>query len=282
MSNTSALVPYLFEGHRIRMSTDQQGEAWIVVADACAALAESPMVWAMANRRDEEHCLHSEEGPGAGGFTLALINEATLLRRLLNSDNPSAPRMRRWLTHVLLPALQRRQEGIEELPRRSIEAIRRQTAAEVLRGADEIIHLTGVSHAEALLSVLEEIQAHSSPAGVETMDGAGHLPNQAHPGQACDQRGQCPRPAARRHPSGRQTVPWLMADQVADRLDGTLRHTNQRLAAAGLQQRNEDDDWQLTEAGRDWGVALPLCSRGERRQQILWDPAVVALLHQTN
>ena len=51
MSNTSALVPYLFEGHRIRVSTDQQGEAWIVVADACAALAESPMVWAMANRR---------------------------------------------------------------------------------------------------------------------------------------------------------------------------------------------------------------------------------------
>ena len=250
MSNTSALVPYLFEGHRIRVSTDQQGEAWIVVADACNALAESPMAWAMANRRDEEHCLHSEEGPGAGGFTLALINEATLLRRLLNSDNPSAPRMRRWLTHELLPALQRRQEGNGELPRRSIEAIRRQTAAEVLRGADEIIHLTGVSHAEALLSVLEEIQAHSSPAGVDVKQRAG--------------------------------VAWLTADQVADRLDGTLRHTNQRLAAAGLQQRNEDDDWQLTEAGLDWGVALPLCSRGERRQQILWDPAVVALLHQTN
>ena len=250
MSNTSALVPYLFEGHRIRVSTDQQGEAWIVVADACNALAESPMAWAMANRRDEEHCLHSEEGPGAGGFTLALINEATLLRRLLNSDNPSAPRMRRWLTHELLPALQRSQEGTRELPRRSIEAIRRQTAAEVLRGADEIIHLTGVSHAEALLSVLEEIQAHSSPAGVDVKQRAG--------------------------------VAWLTADQLADRLDGTLRHTNQRLAAAGLQQRNEDDDWQLTEAGLDWGVALPLCSRGERRQQILWDPAVVALLHQTN
>jgi len=250
MSNTSALVPYLFEGHRIRVSTDQQGEAWFVVADACAALAESPMAWAMANRRDEGHCLHSEEGPGAGGFTLALIHEATLLRRLLNSDNPSAPRMRRWLTHELLPSLQRRQEGNGELPRRSIEAIRRQTAAEVLRGADEIIHLTGVSHAEALLSVLEEIQAHSSPADADVKQ---------------------------RFPQ-RAGVAWLAADQLAERLDRTLRSTNQRLAAAGLQQRNEDDDWQLTEAGRDWGVALPLCSRGDRREQILWDPAVVALL----
>ena len=251
MSNTSALVPHAFEGHRIRVSTDPQGEAWFVVADVCAALAESPMVWAMANRRDEEeHCLHSEEGPGAGGFTLAVINEATLLRRLLNSDNPSAPRMRRWLTHELLPTLQRSQEGIRELPQRSIEAIRRQTAAEVLRGADEIIQLTGVSHAEALLSVLEEIQAHNSPAVSDV----------------------------KQRVSQRAAVAWLTADQVADRLDGTLRHTNQRLAAAGLQQRNEDDDWQLTEPGLDWGVALPLCSRGERRQQILWDPAVVSLL----
>lgn len=152
---------------------------------------------------------------------------------------------------------------------------------EVLRGADEIIQLTGVSHAEALLSVLEEIQAHSSPAGVETVHGAGHLPTQPHPGWG-DLSDQGPRPPARRRPPERPTIPWLTADQLADRLDGTLRHTNQRLAAAGLQQRNEDDDWQLTEAGLDWGVALPLCSRGERRQQILWDPAVVALLHQTN
>jgi prophage antirepressor-like protein len=183
-----------------------------------------------------------------------MINEAALLRRLLDSDNPSAPRMRRWLTHELLPAIQRSQQLIAPQGARTIDAIRRQTAAEVLRGADEIIHLTGVSQAEALLSVLEEIQANSSPAGAEV----------------------------KQRFSQRAGVAWLTADQVADRLDGTLRHTNQRLAAAGLQQRNEDDDWQLTEAGRDWGVALPLCSRGERRQQILWDPAVVALLHQTN
>jgi hypothetical protein len=89
-----------------------------------------------------------------------------------------------------------------------------------------------VSDAEALLSVLEEIQANSAPASVEVQE---------------------------RFPT-RPRVAWLTGDAL----------------------RKEDDDWQLTEAGRDWGVALPLCSRGERRQQILWDPAVVALLHQTN
>ena len=134
------------------------------------------------------------------------------------------------------------------------DTIRRQTAAEVLRGAGEIIQLTGVSHAEALLSVLEQIQAKSSPSGADGQQRFSH----------------------------RAGVAWLTGDELADRLDRSLRHTNQRLAAAGLQQRNEDDDWQLTETGRDWGVARPLTSRGERRQQILWDPAVVALLHQAD
>jgi hypothetical protein len=87
------------------------------------------------------------------------------------------------------------------------DTIRRQTAAEVLRGADEIIQLTGVSHAEALLSVLEQIQAHSSPTGAE--------------GQPCL--------------SQRAGVAWLTGDELADRVDRSLRHTNQRLAAGGLQ-----------------------------------------------
>ena len=253
MNSTSALVPYPFEGHPIRVSTDQEGEAWFVVADVCAALPVSPMVWAMAIQREEEHCLLSEEGPGAGGFTLAMINEAALLRRLLNSDNPSAPRMRRWLTHELLPAIQCRQQRIAPQAARTIDAIRRQTAAEVLREADEIIHLTGVSQAEALLSALEEIQAHSNPAGAEAQQRCSH----------------------------RAGVAWLTADQLAERLERTLRSTNQGLAAAGLQQRNDDDDWQLTEAGCDWGIPLPANDPVVVLQQrILWHPAVVTLLRQ--
>ncbi|MFM7549661.1 MAG: hypothetical protein ACKO8I_12515 [Cyanobacteriota bacterium] len=67
MSRTSALIPYAFEGHRIRVSTDDHGEAWFVVADACAALAESPLGWALAIQREEEHCLHRRRVPAMGG-----------------------------------------------------------------------------------------------------------------------------------------------------------------------------------------------------------------------
>ena len=277
MSNTSALVPYLFEGHRIRVSTDQQGEAWIVVADACAALAESPMAWAIANRRDEEeHCLHSHEGPGSEGCTLALISEDGLFRLLLASDSPTAWRMRRWLTHDLVPAIQRSHHHAAPQEGTAVETIRRQTAAAVLREADEIIELTGVSHAQALLSALERIQTNSTAPEV-TLQGACAPPRHAHPEQG-EQLERSQRPNPQRLPSARLAVARLTADQVADRLDRTLRGTNQRLAASGLQIRNDEDNWQLTKAGRDWGIALTLCSRGERKQRILWDPAVVTLL----
>ena len=121
----SALVRYSFEGHRIRVSTDEHGEAWFAAADVTAALGQQPIARGLANLGEEEHCPYSQEGPGSEGCTLALISEGGLLR---------------------------------------------------------------------------------------------------------------------------------------------------------LQLRNTEDNWQLTEAGRDWGMALPRCSRGEHRQQIVWDPAVVALL----
>ena len=71
---------------------------------------------------------------------------------------------------------------------------------------------------------------------------------------------------------------WLTADQVADRLDRTLRDTNQRLAASGLQVRNDEDDWQLTDAGWNWGQTLPSCSQCPRGARILWIPTVLTLL----
>ena len=248
MSSTTALLPYSFEGHRIRVSTDEHGEAWFAAADVAAALGQQPIARALANLREEEHCLYSQEGPGSEGCTLALISEGGLLRLLLLGDSQTAWRMRRWLTHELLPAIARSQQGMTAHGARSIEAIRRQTATEVLLLADEIIDLTGVPQAEALLSVLEEIQGNSSSAGTEVQQRAG--------------------------------ATWFRAEQLAERLDRTLRSMNQQLAAAGFQLRNDDNDWQLTETGRDWAVTRPLCSKEGQRLEILWDPAVLPWLNR--
>jgi prophage antirepressor-like protein len=252
MSSTSALLPYRFEEHRIRVSTDEHGEAWFAASDVAAALGQQPIARGLDNLREEEHCLYSQEGPGSEGCTLALISEGGLLRLLLLDENPTTWRMRRWLTHELLPAIARSQQGMTAHGARTIEAIRRQTAAEVLLQADEIIELTGVPQAEALLSVLEEIQGNSGSAGTEVQQRARQ----------------------------RAGATWLRAELLAERLDRTLRSMNQQLAAAGFQLRNDDDDWQLTETGRDWAVTRPLCSKEGQRLEILWDPAVLPWLNR--
>jgi len=264
MSNTSALVPYRFEGHRNRVSTDEHGEAWFAAADVAAALGQQPIARGLANMREEEHCLYSQEGPGSESCTLALISEGGLLRLLLSGDSQTAWRMRRWLTHELLPAL--RPHQVKSKAHLSGSAGEKtQTVQAVLRLAEEIIELTGVGYSDALLAAIEDIEAstglHLAPLQQILCDS--HSAASAH------------RPA---QPVGKPVEAHLDAEQLAERLGRTIRDINRRLAACGLQVRNDLDDWQLTAVGCDWGIALPRCSRGERRQQIVWDPAVVALL----
>ena len=67
MSRTTALVPYPFEGHRIRVSTDEHCDAWFVAADVAGALGQLAIARGLASLREEEQCLYSQEGPGSQG-----------------------------------------------------------------------------------------------------------------------------------------------------------------------------------------------------------------------
>jgi len=264
MSKTTALVPYHFKGHRIRVSTDEDGYAWFVAADVAAALGQLTIGRALASLREEEQCLYSQEGPGSEGCTLALISEGGLLRLLLLDDSQTAWRMRRWLTQELLPAL-RPQQVKARAHLSGSTGEKTQTVQAVLRLAEGIIELTGVGYSDALLAAIEDIEAstglHLAPLQQILCD--------THPADSAHHPAQ---------PVGKPVEARLDAEQLAERLGRTIRDINRRLAACGLQVRNDLDDWQLTAVGCDWGIALPRCSRGERRQQIVWDPAVVALL----
>ncbi len=266
MSNRTSLVPHWFEGHRIRLSREANGEAWFVIADICAALTESPMAWALTARREEEHGLHSEEGPGSQGLTLGLISEAGLLRRLLDGESPTATRMRRWLTHELLPSMHHPAVRAA-LPQPAPQGKQTQAAKAVLRIAEDIIELTGVRQSDALTAALADIEATSGLRLAPLLQVLRDLEP-----AASDHRD--------RQLEAQPVEVRLNAEQLAERLGCAIRDTNRRLAACGLQVRNDLDDWQLTEVGRDWGQTLPTCARGQRGQQILWDPAVMALLRE--
>lgn len=266
MSTHTALVPHQFEGHTIRVRTDQHREAWFVASDVCTVLHQQQVARALAGLREEERALHSEEGPGTGGLTVALISESGLLRVLLHGDSPTARRMRRWLTHELLPALHR-QADRQRQHQQSWEGSQTQTVKAVLRLAREIIELTGVSEAEAFAAALMDLEANTG-LRLAPLRQVLHHGRDTAPDQRPRQLGQP------------QVDAQLDAKQLAERLGRTIRDTNRRLAACGLQERNDEDAWQLTAAGRDWGQALPSCLRGHRGEQILWDPAVLAVLRE--
>jgi prophage antirepressor-like protein len=266
MNNHTSLVPHWFEGHRIRLSRDANGEAWFVIADVCAALTESPMAWALTARREEEHGLHSEEGPGSQGLTLALINEAGLLRRLLDGESPIATRMRRWLTHELLPSMHRPAVRAA-LPRPAPDGMQTQNAKAVLRIAEDIIELTGVRQSDALAAALADVEVNTGLQIAPLLQVLRDLEP-----AASDHR--------HRQLEAQPVEVRLNAEQLAEQLGCAIRDTNRQLAACGLQVRNVLDDWQLTKVGRDWGQTLPTCARGQRGQQILWNPAVMALLRE--
>ena len=79
-------------------------------------------------------------------------------------------------------------------------------------------------------------------------------------------------------PATEEPICSLNATQLGRKLGMAARVMNQHLAACGLQLRNARDEWELTERGQEWAEALPYCRHGHSGYQILWNPAVVALL----
>jgi prophage antirepressor-like protein len=100
-------LPLHFQGEPIRVRLDHHNQLWFVTADVCNVLAQQPVGWTLAGLREEEKGLHSEEGPGSTGLTLALISEAGLQRLLRGGLSPAAGRMQRWLMQEVLPWLHR-------------------------------------------------------------------------------------------------------------------------------------------------------------------------------
>ena len=75
-------------------------------------------------------------------------------------------------------------------------------------------------------------------------------------------------------PSANEPICALNATQLGKLLNRSAKATNQMLAAAGLQFRNDRDEWELTEAGEAWAEAMPYSRNGHSGYQILWNPAV--------
>jgi hypothetical protein len=73
----------------------------------------------------------------------------------------------------------------------------------------------------------------------------------------------------------------LNATNLGKHIGLSGKATNLALYSKGLQQRNDRDEWELTEAGKQYAEALPYVKRGHSGYQILWDVSVARIIQET-
>lgn len=244
----SAIMPFAFENHNVRIQLDDYGNPWFVTADVLAVLALDRK--ALERLDADEKGVNSIHTPG-GSQEMTVINEPGLYSLVLGSRKPEAKRFKRWVTHDVLPTI--RQTGHYAAPG-SLAALPSPTQDQVqalLLMGDAVAKVPGVKRGIAMAATLTCISENTGLA-VETL--------------------------RRALPANDEPICTLNATQLGKLIGKSAKGTNQLLAQHGMQLWNDRDEWELTDYGREWAEAMPYSRNGHSGYQILWNPAVADLL----
>lgn len=244
------LIPFDFEGQRVRVVTDAQGEPWFVAADVLSTLALDRK--ALERLDADEKGVSSIHTPG-GEQEMTIVNEPGLYSLVLGSRKPEAKRFKRWVTHEVLPSI--RKTGAYALPNTvaALPAPTQDRVSSILLIGEAVAKVPGVKVGIAMAATLNCIHENTGLA-IETL--------------------------RRALPAADAPICSLNATQVGLLLGISAKAANQRLAHHGLQVRNDRDEWELTEAGEAWAEAMPYSRNGHSGYQILWNPAVAEQLKE--
>ncbi len=244
------LVPFDFEGRPVRVVTDSQGEPWFVAADVLATIGLDRK--ALERLDEDEKGVSSIHTPG-GGQEMTTVNEPGLYTLVLGSRKAEAKRFKRWVTHEVLPSI--RKTGSYAVPGAlaSLPAPTQDRVTALLLIGEAVAKVPGVKAGIAMAATLTCIQENTGLA-VETL--------------------------RRTLPAANEPICSLNATQLGKLAGLSAKTANLRLAALGLQYRNDRDEWELTDAGEAWAEAMPYSRNGHSGYQILWNPTVVEQLRE--
>jgi prophage antirepressor-like protein len=249
---STELIPFDFEGRPVRVVTDTQGEPWFVAADVAQSL-EYRMASDMTRSLDDDEKGTQIVRTPSGDQEMLVINESGLYSAILKSRKPEAKRFKRWVTSEVLPAIRKTGAYAGRGGPLALPASTQDRVASILLIGEAVAKVPGVKPGIAMAATLTCIQENTG-LSVETL--------------------------RRALPAANEPTCSLNATQLGKLLGITARATNRRLAARGLQLRNERDEWELTEAGEAWAEAMPYSRNGHSGYQILWNPAVAELLKE--
>ena len=244
------LVPFDFEGRPVRVVTDSQGEPWFVAADVLATIGLDRK--ALERLDEDEKGVSSIHTPG-GGQEMTTVNEPGLYTLVLGSRKAEAKRFKRWVTHEVLPSIRKTGSYVVPGALASLPAPTQDRVTALLLIGEAVAKVPGVKAGIAMAATLTCIQENTGLA-VDTL--------------------------RRTLPAANEPICSLNATQLGKLAGLSAKATNRRLAVLGLQNRNDRDEWELTDAGEAWAEAMPYSRNGHSGYQILWNPTVVEQLRE--
>ena len=243
----SPIIPFEFESHALRVNLDAAGQPWFVAADVCAALELPDTHKAISRLDDDEKGRNSIPTPG-GQQDMSVVNESGLYNLVLGSRKPEAKRFKRWITHEVLPSIRKTGTYASATSVAALTSPTQDRVSSLLLIGEAVAKVPGVKHGIAMAATLTCIHENTG-LSVETM--------------------------RRALPANDEPMAAMNPTKLGQQLGLVARSVNARLAAMGLQTRNDRDEWELTHAGQAWGEALPYSRNGHSGYQILWNSAVI-------
>ena len=249
----SAIIPFEFDDHAVRTVVADSGEVWFVGKDVAVVLGYADTVNAL-----KQHCRgvvkrHPIVDSLGRQQETRIISEPDLFRLVVNSKLPTAERFERWVFEDVLPSI--RKTGGYAMPNTAaaLPAPTQDRVTSILLIGEAVARVPGVKPGIAMAAALTCIHENTGLA-VETM----------------------------RHalPASNEPLAAVNPTRLGEHIGLSAKQVNRRLADLGYQYRNERDEWELTEAGRAWGEALPFSRNGHSGYQILWKLDVADLVKE--
>ncbi|MEX3614441.1 MAG: BRO family protein [Burkholderia gladioli] len=247
----SNIVPFEFEGHAVRVVTDENGELLFVGKDVAEALG-------YVNHADAitKHCKgiakrYPLQTPG-GKQEVRVLTEGDMFRLVVNSTLSSAEKFERLVFDEILPTI--RKTGSYGTSKDSIvpEAL---AALKLAPLAVRAARSFGLDKNSAAISANQYVRKLT---GINLLEGLGqsHLAAE------------------------NQETQYFTPTELGTRIDVSARKFNLLLAEAGFQAKR-GDEWEVLDAGRDFARIYDTGKKhgsGVPIQQIKWAANVLPML----
>ena len=279
------IIPFQFENNSIRVIADDLGEPWFVAADLCKVIGLSdhkgsykhhldklddderssvPRSLVMGTPTSNMGVIAKAFVEAPGGATWAepemwVVSESGAYALILRSRDATTPgtvqhRFRKWITSEVLPSIRKTGSYTEGATpeQRKTRLPQPQPVRDLLMIGKAMSKVKGVNEALAMACTLDAIERTT---GLPANMMARALPQVAP-----------------------KDVAALNATQVGEPLSLAGRAANALLEKLGFQSRDENRDWNLTEAGTAYGEMKPFHRNGHSGYEVRWKPSVIDVL----